>query len=185
MCTDSNTSNNTYGPPRLNAWTLSSPLSLRPISTYIRISHFAFRISHSNLLFPVRIQTLAHRKTLAYGLGTMSSHPKCEVRVQWPISICTRTSYFGWELIVPSPYANVLRCASVWMRTGNNRFACKMRNAKCECKWKWALRIAGSKESISWSVPPYMNVGLSHLYPFEIPLHSRMQSSFPESDSEG
>ena len=46
-----------------------SDSDLRPISTYVRISH-------ANLLFPVHIRTFARRKTVGYGLGTISSHAK-------------------------------------------------------------------------------------------------------------
>ena len=45
------------------------------------------------------------------------------------MSTYIRTSHVGCELVVPSPYLNVLRCANFRMWTGNNKFACEMRNA--------------------------------------------------------
>ena len=38
-----------------------------------------------------------------------------------------RSAYFACEIIAPNQYADVLRCDSVRMLTGNNEFSCEMR----------------------------------------------------------
>ena len=53
----------------------------------------------------------------------------CGGNNEFAFSTYIRTSHFGCELIVPSPYANVLRCENVLVWTGNNKFAGEMRNA--------------------------------------------------------
>ena len=48
----------------------------------------------------------------------------------FPLRFAFRISHFVWKLIVPSPFANVLRFANVRMSTGSDEFPFEILSSK-------------------------------------------------------